>query len=128
MKVSCLIIPGLQVGFSLLNHVLGPQKTIAISHQMANVILDIMPQKAQSFLQDDLNLEQKVLQRFSLKPWIACLETACSFEQILAFHGEPCVIRIGKCFENGQIYMHAWVETASASYFKDERYEECFVQ
>ena len=128
MILSSLLIPGLQVGFSLLNHVSGPLKTIEISHRLASTILDFVPQKAHPLERKDLSIELKLLQMFSFRPWIACLETACSFEQILALHGEPCEIQIGKYVENGRIFMHAWVETSSSSYFKSEHYERCFVQ
>lgn len=123
MGLSVLLIPELQVGFSVMNHIFGPKKTIEISHRMAGAILQYLSKRSHSKLSE---FELKCLRKCRFRPWIACLETACSLEQLLAFRGQRCVIRIGKHVEDGRIQMHAWVETEKASYFKDERYAQCF--
>ena len=126
MYPSILIIPPTQVIFAILKHIYGPRKTIQISHQTAQFMISLIPEQTHAFTPDNLKLEMKIISRMSCPPWIACFETACAFEQWLAIHGETSQICIGKRLENGRLLMHAWVQTKSASFFRDNRFVKCF--
>jgi hypothetical protein len=63
------------------------------------------------------------LNRFSrLVPGSACLERACSLQLWLALHGCVSQVCIGKCVVDGELAMHAWVESAGYRYYYDERF------
>ncbi len=127
MFISILLLPIPQTGFAILNHFCGPQKTIEYSHRLANEILKFIPTSTHQFRPENMEIEMKIVRHLTFRPWIACLETACAFEQWLAFHGKPAQILIGKRVINGQIQMHAWLETESISFFKAPGFQMCFL-
>ena len=70
-----------------------------------------------------IHLELALLHHLTPHKLFTCLETSCAFQQWLAVHGESGRVVVGKRIENGNLIMHAWVETEHAIFFKESDFE-----
>lgn len=129
MHPSILLLPAVMVGFGITKRLLGPYRTLGISQSMAEGIY-VAVQKTLGitghYRPEDMHLDLAILACLTPRPFAACFENACAFQQWLACHGEMSEIRIGKRLDEGRLYMHAWLETKDAVFFKNGQFEVSF--
>ena len=129
MHPSIFLLPAVMVGFGVTKRIFGPYRTLEYSQSMAHGIATTVQKKlgiTRHYYPEDLHLELALLARLTPRPLVACFENACAFQQWLACHGEISEIRIGKRLEGDRLYMHAWVETEDAVFFRDGEFEVSF--
>ena len=121
MFPSVFLFPVPMAALALCNRVCGPVRIMRLCENVSNRILNIV-NKPQLIRYNDVSFELSCVMRLMPKPYVACLELACTLQIWLAMHGDRARVVIGRRVENGRILMHAWVETINASFFADERF------
>lgn len=121
---SMFILPLPMTVFSILHRFKGPKITLQISEKLAKLLCSKRHPCRINFEPDDLQFELKCLNKLMPKPYIACLEQACALQLWLAWHGQTTRLCIGKRIENGQLLMHAWLESTPEPFFYDSRFQE----
>ena len=125
MYPSIVLLPAPMIGFWLLKKYKGPCKTLNVSADIANRLLQLTKNyiSSKTFTPEMLHTELAILHVLTPHRWLSCFETACAFQLWLAFHGEASQVVLGKRIENHQLCMHAWVETENAVFFKESEFD-----
>lgn len=126
MYPSVVTVPFAMAAIGVIKHFAGPAKTREMTHRLAARIRAHVPARRVGLEPDDMRYELCFIGKCRIPPRIACFETACAFDLWLAAHGQQAKVCLGKRVEQGEILMHAWVETDPEPFFYDSRFREVF--